>query len=242
MDEANVQKTIVCTFIGHSEIYDWATFGDFLVNLEMLLDQHQEVEFLVYWRQKSFKELYDIISLVILSDEKYQDRKITITQVAEKGRQKMMSIHLPKNVDRVIAPTLPPPQGEAERVTRDMRLQRWCIENATHVMSYVYLPLCEKENQLYWYAKELGRPILDIACPDTKAEILADISRMSQRQQFILQKGMEGQSPEEIASQLNLSTQWLQCLLHKGKRKLVRNLKNRRFSFFDCLFSRLISM
>ena len=92
MDEANVQKTFVCTFIGHPEIYDWATFGDFLVNLEMLLDQHQEVEFLVYWRQKSFKQLYDIISLVILSDEKYQDRKITITQVAEKGRQKMMSL------------------------------------------------------------------------------------------------------------------------------------------------------
>lgn len=213
----------VCTILGHITAYDWLMWENLDSAVRRVLCLSDEVEFLLHGDKESDLFNWACISLGAFKELR-PHKHITITMVAPKHRQKALErdlVHRQHRVDRVVVPELPASAGRMNRITYEMRMARWCIENSTHLISYIYLPFATRLNYLYWYAKKREINIIDITDPETQSRILEDIARLPQRQQRILQSLQEGMPLEEIASQHGIGTYRLMQIIQREHRRLT---------------------
>lgn len=221
---------IVCTIMGHELPLDFSMWDkeDSAISRVVSLPG-DEVEFLLCGDVDT--NLFSWACTCLGACKKdFPRTHITVTMVAPKCRQKALERDLVRRehrVDRVVAPDLPSSPGRPDRIAHQNRVVRWCIENSTHVISYVYLPLATRWNRLYLYAKERGVNIIDIIDPQIQDLILENIARLPPRKQQIFQSMQDGKTLSEVAAQHNISAGHLNWIIHREGQKLVDAIHRR---------------
>lgn len=162
-----------CTFLGHKEVHDKDIYEKLARAVYGLVEEHDEAEFLFY-NQGTFYDL--CLAAVLEARQRFPQKRISITWVVPAEERERFAADLaggrgnlpPCVADRVAAP--PPVSGSP--VTAHKKIERWTIQQSTHLISYLYFAFCAPENRQYFYARAAGLTVLDMTSPETAARIL----------------------------------------------------------------------
>lgn len=158
----------VCSFLGHSQIYDTEIDSMLEDAINRIVDENGKTEFLLYL----CNDFYNRCFLAVLKAKARRPESISITLVPSKESEgKQNTGGVPDClIDRIIYPDKDDYDSPGHK-----KIMRWLLRQSTHLVSCLYKTLCEPENRILDYAK--GREnlrIIDITNADTSQEILKD--------------------------------------------------------------------
>ena len=218
----------VCTFLGHKEVYDKDIYEKLTRAVYGLVEEHDEAEFLFY-NQGTFYDL--CLAAVLEARQRFPQKRISITWVVPAEERERFAADLaggrgklpPCVADRVAAP--PPVSGSP--ITAHRKVERWTIQQSTHLISYLYFAFCAPENRQYFYARAAGLTVLDMTSPETAARILEGAAALPEREGLALRGALEGRSHREIGEILGISSSAAQQLSQRAGRSLRRAARQR---------------
>lgn len=204
----------ICTFLGHADVYDKDLYKKLAAAVYEVVRQQDETEFLFY----SSGHFYDLCLAAVLEAKQHcPHKKITLTWVVRAGEQNKAEVPACV-VDRVISPPLIAESGNNDFATARKKLERWAIQQSTHLISYCYSALDEGQSHQYRFAQKRGVAILDVTFEDTADFITECIGALPEREQFILRQMSEGQSQRSIGALLGISSSAVQqSAKHAGR-------------------------
>lgn len=209
----------ICTFLGYRAVYEQDIYERLSDAVYGLVRKHEEVEFLFHCHG----EFYDMcLAAVLEAKQHYPQKKITMTWAARADGQDCADVPACM-IDKIIVPPIP----EQDAIRAHAKRERWLIQHATHLISYVYFSLHAPENRHYRYAERLGLTIRDVTCPDTAAYIAESIGALPERERFILQRIDDGLTQKQAGELLGVSGPVARQSLMRSCRDLRKLMKAR---------------
>ncbi|WOC74104.1 hypothetical protein RX717_08685 [Intestinibacillus sp. NTUH-41-i26] len=235
----------VCTFIGNKKVYDRGLYKRLVETIIGLAQQDEEVEILFgahIWPSDAFDSFYNLSLIAALDaktllSKKNKDKKVIITwlvtqpayadfiQQLKQGKTDMPACMIDK-VAIMPAPLSSKRQGRGG--VKVDPLDRWRIQQCTHIISYLYRDLFSN-NELYEYAQKLGVPVLDITTAATAEIIQAGYSALTTQERTILEERKAGHSWRRISDLIGKSVSGVQWTGQQALKKIrAEAIKNTR--------------
>ena len=220
----------VCSFIGDMDLYDLDMYPKVCAAINGIVAENSEVKFLFYPFNK-MEAFMNICLRAALEAKSHFSQKVTIALVLdEAGYEKFQeqdSGSLPYCViDRVILPFTIPSE-RSDHVNHYKKIQRWMIQESTHVLSYLYRQFFRAENQLLDYAKSRSITIIDLTDRDTEYSIDENIALLSEKERRAIQIIQTGHTRKEVETSLGISSTRVSQILTQSGRTLRKYAKKR---------------
>ena len=215
----------VCSFLGHSGIYDADIDAVLQTAVEQLSVEYGYVDFWIYPHGKFTERCL----LAALRAKTHYPTRVTITLAVPLIRSEDYSEQNISGIpfcmiDKVITHEVPPPSQRDYSVSYKKMMQ-WIMENSTHLICYIYKNIYTQENQLLKIAKNKSKAeIISITNAETKQFIMESSVFMSDRERFIFNKMNEGKRPTEAAALVGLSIERSRQVLYHGCKMIRRKL------------------
>lgn len=220
---------IVCSFLGHRDIYDADITDRLQAAVERIVNKHNAVEFLLY-QHGDFSSQCILAALRVRS---IFPEKVRITLVLPEdyfehsGRNFLYAKrHIPLYmVDKMVMPHIEPAKNEKDSYVRYMRTMQWIIQKSTHLICYLYEYLYEAESRLIGHVTQTpGLEVIDIASEKTVRVIAETAVTLPERERSVYLRMKDGDKLKDIAKLLNISSSRVQQILNSGCQKLRRHL------------------
>lgn len=191
----------ICTFLGHMRVYDSNIYQKLIETIQGIVKTDDEIEF---WFSSTYGTFYEIcLAAAYHTKQCYPQKKITTTVVVTLPNRaevitklKQGSIKFPPYfVDRVVSlPSVPDQKNERNFSLAYKKIERWLLRRSSYLITYLYPAFCEPEMRHILYAKNRGVQIVDITNQATTDAIMESLNLLPEKEQFIVQKLLEGES------------------------------------------------
>jgi len=218
----------ICSFIGHNDVYETDVYQKLLQAAGRIARNNDELEFLLYYYEYGqFMRLCLCAALEI--KWRYPQKDISITFVVTEEAKEEIKEQLTQGnafvpscvVDKVISPPIPAPANEKKHSIAHKKIERWIMEQSTHIISYHYAGFHEADtNRQYQFAKNSGAVVVDIASPETSAHIAENIDALPEREKLIMEKINSGRTLKEVGGLLGISGSAVQQIVKHAGRSL----------------------
>lgn len=220
---------IACSFIGNCEVYDRNLYLKLKTVIKQLAEENDKIKILLCFQYGDF---FKLCLQTVLEIRAYYPQKVTVLFVADANDQANPFIAremaaIPFNMDdNIITIHFPDIKGQ-DFYTRNLSLQRWVIQNSTHVISSVYQKFCEPENHLIYFAQKIDTlNIIDLSNAKIIRVIDTYVKTLTDREQLIIQKLEEGFTLKEVGELLGISAERVRQIQAKAGTKLRKLAAN----------------
>lgn len=227
-----LDKSVICSFLGHSEMYDLGLFDRIKQTLYSIVRKNSKIEFLF---QNDYHPFYFLcLAAVLEAKARFSHKSVTITFIGENNEPPYRWLNIlngqlfpPCVFDRQIV--LPTTDG-TKFVQAWKRTDREIIRLSNYLICYVYPDLADSFNDLYKFAVRQSKTTLfSVASTETAQFIRESVTRLTTIQQYIVCELENGKSYSSIGKALGITGQGARGKDHKG-RKLLRTLARERFN------------
>ncbi|MCI8828696.1 MAG: hypothetical protein HFE98_07575 [Ruminiclostridium sp.] len=217
----------VCSFLGHREVYDINIDVRIQLAVNRIVEKNERVEFLLY----PCGNFYDWCLLAALRARSHNPEKVTITLVLQeeeyKPYLKQERINIPPcMIDKIVTPHID--IGKSKDVSMPYKkMNRWLIQNSTHLISYVYKSFHDQVSPLLDFAPSKPLEVIDITSTETIQASLECVSSLSGKELYVLEKMSEGHSIKEISEKMALTLNRIGQIARHGGAEIRKKMQIR---------------
>ncbi len=224
-DHRSSKKKIICSFIGHKDVYDADIQFRIQSTVDGLVAEYEAVEFYVY----PDGDFSYICLLVALKARTYNPQKVTIALISDhSSTEEMLNSERAFFCmsDKLITPVIQ--ESKKDDITlKQTRMMQWIVQNSTHVISYFYDTLYDPHYQPIKFQRALK---YDLTTPETEAAILNAVSFLTEKEQLIFQKMNEGCTLKDAGKVISVGSERARQILQHGCRTIRLELEKRYHS------------
>lgn len=219
----------ICSFLGHSEVYDRNMAQRAEEAVLRLAEREEELQFLFSARQDSpfHRACWQGVQK---AKERYPEKKFLVRLLAEEEEKPRLEAwirqrHIP--IDQVMAPVRQPgpAAGAGRSLTAALReIARWAIEHSDCLICYIYEEFDPPKARLCRYARQNNVELVQIANGAIRQRIASERQKRPAQEQFALAQKQAGRSYREIARLMNLSDYRIRAMVHAANWAIEREI------------------